>query len=82
MTLVLDTSAASAVMHGELLRKLALLREYAGRARERRPAEAATLAADPPLEDALAMSLLVAIRQAVDICFYVVSVEARIAWAR
>ena len=58
---------------GLVLRKLAVLREYAERARQRRPDDVSALASDPMLEDALAMSLLVAIQQAVEICFHVVS---------
>ena len=49
-----------------VLRKLMILREHLGRARARRPGSAAELAADTLLQDAIAMSLFVAIQEAKD----------------
>ncbi|MDB4987458.1 MAG: uncharacterized protein JWN04_2636 [Myxococcaceae bacterium] len=54
-----------------VIRKLAVLREHALRARRRRPASVDALAADLDLQDALCMSLLVAIQEAIDIAFHV-----------
>lgn len=54
-----------------VVRKLAVLREHVLRARRRRPASAATLATDLDLQDALCMSLLVAIQEAIDIAFHI-----------
>ena len=59
-----------------VLRKLMILREHLGRARARRPGSAAELAADTLLQDAIAMSLFVAIQEAVDIAFHIVADEA------
>lgn len=56
-------------------RKLATLTEYALRARTRRPASSEALAADLERQDALAMALLVAIQEAVDIAFHIVADE-------
>jgi uncharacterized protein YutE (UPF0331/DUF86 family) len=55
---------------GLVLRKITLLREHLSRARRRRPDALERLAADPDLQDALAMSLLVAIQEAIDIAFH------------
>lgn len=56
-------------------RKLATLIEYSRRARMRRPETAEALAADLERQDALAMALLVAIQEAIDIAFHIVSDE-------
>lgn len=56
-----------------VLRKLSVLREHAGRARRRRPERFDEIARDEDLQDALAMSLLVAIQEAIDIAFHVAS---------
>jgi uncharacterized protein YutE (UPF0331/DUF86 family) len=53
-----------------------ILREHLGRARARRPGSAAALASDTLLQDAIAMSLFVAIQEAVDIAFHIVADEA------
>lgn len=58
-----------------VLRKLASLSDHVERVRRRRPASPATLRADVDLQDALAMSLLVAIQEAVDIAFHIVADE-------
>ena len=54
-----------------VIRKLAVMREHVVRARRRRPASADALAADLDLQDALCMSLLVAIQEAIDIAFHI-----------
>jgi uncharacterized protein YutE (UPF0331/DUF86 family) len=51
------------------------LREHLGRARTRRPATAAELERDALLQDGLAMSLFVAIQEAIDIAFHIVADE-------
>jgi uncharacterized protein YutE (UPF0331/DUF86 family) len=61
-----------------VLRKLVTLREHLGRARARRPATAAELADDTLLQDALAMSLLVAVQEAIDVSFHIAADEG---WA-
>ena len=58
-----------------VLRKLATLREHAARVRRRRPASPEALRSDVDLQDALAMSLLVAIQEAADIAFHIASDE-------
>jgi uncharacterized protein YutE (UPF0331/DUF86 family) len=58
-----------------VLRKLATLREHAARVRRRRPASPEALRSDVDLQDALAMSLLVAIHEAADIAFHIASDE-------
>ena len=58
-----------------VLRKLVVLREHLGRARARRPATPQELAESALLQDALAMSLLVAIQEAIDIAFHVIADE-------
>ena len=60
---------------GIVLRRLATLREQVARARARRPAAPDVLRQDSVLADALGMSLLVAVQEAVDICFHIVSDE-------
>jgi uncharacterized protein YutE (UPF0331/DUF86 family) len=58
-----------------VMRKLATLHEHCARARRRRPASLEALHADVDLQDALAMSLFVAIQEAVDIAFHIVADE-------
>jgi uncharacterized protein YutE (UPF0331/DUF86 family) len=58
-----------------VLQKLATLREHAERVRRRRPATAAALHDDVDLQDALAMSLLVAVQEAIDIAFHIAADE-------
>jgi len=57
-----------------VLRKLTVLRDHAARVARRRPAEVSGLA-DLDLQDALAMSLLVAIQEAADIALHIASDE-------
>jgi uncharacterized protein YutE (UPF0331/DUF86 family) len=58
-----------------VLRKLAALREHAANARARRPASEGPLRSDAVLRDALALSVLVAIQEAIDIAFHVATDE-------
>jgi uncharacterized protein YutE (UPF0331/DUF86 family)/predicted nucleotidyltransferase len=58
-----------------VMRKLATLEEHCARARRRRPESLEALRANVDLQDALAMSLFVAIQEAVDIAFHVVADE-------
>ena len=58
-----------------VLRKLSVAREHARRARRRRPASSDALAADEDLQDALSLSLLVAIQEAIDIAFHIATDE-------
>ena len=58
-----------------VLQKLTTLREHVGRVQRRRPATAEVLHRDVDLQDALAMSLLVAIQEAIDIAFHVAADE-------
>ncbi len=58
-----------------VLQKLAILRDHVGRVRRRRPAAAALLANDLDVQDAIALSLLVAIQEAADVAFHIVSDE-------
>lgn len=58
-----------------VLRKLATLREHVERARRRRPADVESLRADVDRQDALGMSVLVALQEAIDIAFHVVADE-------
>jgi uncharacterized protein YutE (UPF0331/DUF86 family) len=59
-----------------ILRKLQRLREQIQLARARRPATAAVLSTDLVLRDALALALLVAAQEAVDIAYHVAADEA------
>jgi uncharacterized protein YutE (UPF0331/DUF86 family) len=59
-----------------VLRKLSLLREHLDRVRRRRPPSVDTLRDDVDRQDALAMSLLVAVQEAVDIAMHVAADEA------
>jgi uncharacterized protein YutE (UPF0331/DUF86 family) len=56
-------------------RRLAVLREHLERLRRRHPESAATLRADVDRLDAIAMSVLVVVREAVDIAFHIASDE-------
>jgi uncharacterized protein YutE (UPF0331/DUF86 family) len=58
-----------------VLRKLVTLREHLSRARARRPDAVGELERDTVLQDALAMSLFVAIQEAIDIAFHIVADE-------
>ncbi|MGH7297255.1 MAG: type VII toxin-antitoxin system HepT family RNase toxin [Polyangiaceae bacterium] len=58
-----------------VIRKLAILGEHLARARRRRPAQLDALRADVDLQDSLSLSVLVAIQEAIDIAFHVVSDE-------
>jgi uncharacterized protein YutE (UPF0331/DUF86 family) len=58
-----------------VLRKLGVLREHVTRARRRRSTTADALLADQDLQDALCMSLLVAIQESIDIAFHVAADE-------
>lgn len=58
-----------------VIQKLAMLRDHLARARRRRPATADALRADVDLQDSLSMSVLVAIQEAIDIAFHIVSDE-------
>lgn len=52
-------------------RKLALLEEHLRRLRERRPATLQAFEADTLLQDAVALSVLVVVQEAIDIAFHV-----------
>jgi uncharacterized protein YutE (UPF0331/DUF86 family) len=54
-----------------VLNKLSALRDHVERVRRRRPAAAEILRRNVDLQDALAMSLLVAIQETADIAFHV-----------
>jgi uncharacterized protein YutE (UPF0331/DUF86 family) len=56
-------------------RKLAVLAEHVRRLRERRPAERAAFENDLLLQDAVAMSLLVSLQEAMDIALHIASDE-------
>lgn len=58
-----------------VFRKLTSLREHVGRMRRRRTAELAAFRTDVDLQDALSMSLLVAVQDALDIALHVASDE-------
>lgn len=58
-----------------MMHKLATLEEHCARARRRRPESLEGLRANVDLQDALAMSLFVAIQEAIDIAFHVVADE-------
>jgi uncharacterized protein YutE (UPF0331/DUF86 family) len=57
------------------MRKLAILREHLARARRRRPDELQVYLDDVDLQDALAMSLMVAIQESIDIAFHIAAEE-------
>jgi uncharacterized protein YutE (UPF0331/DUF86 family) len=54
-----------------VLRKLAVLRDHLQRVRRRRPPQVDALLADQDLQDAICMSLLVAIQEAIDTAFHI-----------
>lgn len=54
-----------------VLRKLAILREHASRAARRRPADLEAFKRDDDAQDALAMSLFVALQEAIDVAFHI-----------
>jgi uncharacterized protein YutE (UPF0331/DUF86 family) len=56
-----------------VLRKLAALRDHTARLRRRRPGRAEELRADVDLQDALAMSLVVAVQSALDVAMHIAS---------
>lgn len=56
-------------------RKLAIVDEHLRRLRERRPAELSTLKADTLLQDAIALSILVLVQEAMDIALHIASDE-------
>lgn len=56
-------------------RKLATLEEHLRRLRERRPAELAVFRADSLLQDAVALSVLVVVQEAIDIALHIASDE-------
>jgi uncharacterized protein YutE (UPF0331/DUF86 family) len=58
-----------------VLRKLASLRNHVARLRRRRPTDAARFRSDVDLQDAIAMSLLVAVQEALDIALHMASDE-------
>ncbi len=58
-----------------LLKKLAMLREHAARVRRRRPPAQATFEADIDIQDALALSFLVAVQEANDIAMHIAADE-------
>jgi uncharacterized protein YutE (UPF0331/DUF86 family) len=58
-----------------LLRKLSVLNEHVRRARRRRPDDLQRFLDDADMQDATAMSLLVAIQEAIDIALHVASDE-------
>jgi uncharacterized protein YutE (UPF0331/DUF86 family) len=56
-------------------RKLAVLEEHLRRLTSRRPADVAALRADTLLQDAIAMSVLVVVQEAMDIALHIASDE-------
>lgn len=56
-------------------RKLAILNEHLRRLRERRPADLSSLKANVLLQDASALSILVVVREAMDIALHIASDE-------
>lgn len=58
-----------------VLQKIAILRDHVERVRRRRPEAATRLRENLDLQDAIALSLLVAIQEAVDIAFHIVADE-------
>jgi uncharacterized protein YutE (UPF0331/DUF86 family) len=56
-----------------VLRKLSVLRDHLRRARRRRPDAIEALRDDDDRQDALAMSILVIVQEAVDIAFHIVT---------
>jgi uncharacterized protein YutE (UPF0331/DUF86 family) len=60
-------------------RKLASLEEHLRRLLERRPTDVAAFRADALLQDAVALSVLVVVQEAIDIALYIASDEG---WER
>lgn len=58
-----------------VLKELAILREHVARMRQRRPAQLADFESNSLLQDAVALSLLVAVQEAADIALHVASDE-------
>ena len=58
-----------------VLQLLSALRDHVERVRRRRPDDVEAFSADLDVQDALAMSLLVATQQAIDVAFHIVSDE-------
>lgn len=58
-----------------VLKKLAMLREHAGRVRRRRPASCEVFEADIDIQDAVALSFLVAVQEANDIAMHLAADE-------
>jgi uncharacterized protein YutE (UPF0331/DUF86 family) len=58
-----------------ILRKLSLLREHLSRVRRRRPSSVEVFRSDVDVQDAMAMSLLVAVQEAVDIAMHITADE-------
>jgi uncharacterized protein YutE (UPF0331/DUF86 family) len=58
-----------------ILRKLTLMREHLGRVRRRRPATVEAFRSDVDLQDGVALSLFVAVQEAVDTALHVVADE-------
>ncbi len=56
-------------------RKLGIMKQFIGRARRRLPRDVAELHRSEDLQDALAMSVLVALQEAIDIAFHVLADE-------
>ncbi len=56
-------------------RKLAVLEDHLQRLRERRPAEVVAFATDRPLQDAVAVSVLVVVQEAMDIALHIATDE-------
>ncbi|MBL0219890.1 MAG: DUF86 domain-containing protein [Myxococcales bacterium] len=61
--------------HLIILKKLAMLREHAGRVRRRRPPARETFETDVDIQDALALSFLVAVQEANDIAMHIAADE-------
>lgn len=59
-----------------VVRKLSVLREHIGRIQRRLPADATAFTRDTDRQDATAMSLFVAIQEAIDIALHIASDEA------
>ena len=58
-----------------LARKLALLRDHLDRAKRRRPNNIGELSGDLDRQDALSLSVIVIVQEAIDIAFHIVTDE-------